>query len=352
MVRYIPGLNGIRAIAVFFVIFSHRFPRGHFVHVFPLGKYGVDVFFVLSGFLISRSLFFQINNDKNIPLSNLKIIKNFFIRRSLRIFPIYYLLLFFMYMTGGIIGNQFRANIYWYVFYGANYLNYKENRWFGALAHLWSLSVEEQFYIFWPLILLLFFKNRIFSLICLLIFVGTCYPFFYSEMSSILTLACINAFGIGALLAYVEIIRPDYEVLLVKTLKIIFFPTLLLICFHNTLIIIPYFSERLAISIVAIAVIVQCRYSPKSTLVNAVLENKILNFIGIISYGIYLYHNIIPKYWVWVIQKTGTMTPASIGDFSYVEFFIQTSFIIGVSYLSWIIVEKPMLQLKEKIKYF
>ncbi|MBP2283041.1 peptidoglycan/LPS O-acetylase OafA/YrhL [Flavobacterium sp. CG_23.5] len=349
MIKYIPGLNGIRAIAVFLVILSHRFPVGHIVHVFPLGNYGVDFFFVLSGFLISRSLLFQISNKEN-RIPHLKILKRFFIRRCLRIFPIYYLLLLFMYLTGGIIGNQFRENILWYVFYGANHLNYNENRWFGSLAHLWSLSVEEQFYIFWPLLLLFVFKKRILLLIELLIIVGTCAPFLYNGLGNILTISCVNAFGIGALLAYVEIIRPDYEILFVKISKLIFLPLVLLVCIHNTVAAIPYFSERLAISLLAVTIIGSCRYSTKNTLVTYILGNKVLNFIGIISYGIYLYHNIVPKYWVWGLQKMSWVTPASINKFSYLEFIIQTSFIIGISYLSWIIVEKPILRLKEKIK--
>lgn len=350
MVKYIPGLNGIRAIAVFFVIFSHRFPKDHFVHVFPLGNYGVDIFFVLSGFLISRSLFFQISDDNNILESKFEIIKKFFIRRCLRIFPIYYLLLLFMFLTDGIVGNQFRTNILWYVFYCANYLNYYQNKWFGSLAHFWSLSVEEQFYIFWPILLLFIFKKRIFILICLLIIIGTIFPFFNIGKTNILTLSCINAFGIGALLAYIEIIKPAYKILFIKILKIIFLPILLLVCINHTVFSVPYFSERLAISILAVSIIGYCLYKSENILVTHVLGNKVLNFIGIISYGIYLYHNIVPKYWVWGMKKIGWVTPASIYKFSYLEILIQTMFLIGISYISWILVEKPISRLKEKIE--
>lgn len=346
MVKYIPGLNGIRAIAVLFVIISHRFPIDHFIHAFPLGNYGVDIFFVLSGFLISRSLFYRIVIES---ASNGKIIKSFFIRRCLRIFPIYYLLLSFLYLTSGIIGNQFRENFLWYFLYCANYLNFYNGKWYGALAHFWSLSVEEQFYIFWPILLLFVFKKRIFNLIVLLILVGTIYPFFLTGNAGQLTLSCLNALGVGALLAYVEIVNPKYKILFNKTLKILFAPVLFLICINRLVILIPFFSERLAISILAVSIIAYCRYNSKNFIVIKVLGNKALNFIGIISYGIYLYHNIVPKYWVWGVKKIGWVTPASIYKFSYLEFLTQTVFIIVISYLSWIIVEKPILRLKAKV---
>lgn len=351
MKKYITGLNGLRAIAVLFVIISHRFPKFHFTRSFPLGNYGVDIFFVLSGFLISRILFLQIENSRNGKSSNYIIIKNFILRRAIRIFPLYYSLIFFLYFTKGIIGDKIRDNFLWYFFYCANYLNYTENRWFGGLAHLWSLSVEEQFYIVWPLLLVIVFKNRILILIILAICIGTIYPFFItSEFAKVLTLGCINTFGIGALLAYVEIYKPKHKHLFMKISSILFIPILILICYHNLIVNILFFSERLAISIIAIHIIATCLWKPESYIVSKILSNKVLNFIGVISYGIYLFHNIVPKYWIWALTKLDCETPATHYEFSYLEFIIQTTFIIGLSYLSWILFEKPILKLKEYVK--
>ena len=350
MNKYITGLNGIRAIAVFFVIISHRFPLDHSIRSFPIGNYGVDIFFVLSGFLISRILISQIKNAQIEKLTNYTIIKKFILRRALRIFPLYYALLFFMFFTKGIIGNNFRENFLWYFFYCANYLNYYEDKWFGALAHLWSLSVEEQFYIVWPILLVVVFKNRILSLIILAIFIGTIYPFFFTGIVKVLTLGCINTFGIGALLAYVEIYKPEHKLLFMKISRMLFIPILILICYHNLIMKIDYFSERLAISIITIHIIATCLWKPENFIVSRILSNKVLNFIGIISYGIYLFHNIVPRYWIWALRRLDYVTPATLYKFSYLEFIIQTTFIIGLSYLSWILFEKPILKLKERIK--
>lgn len=348
MKNYIIGLNGIRAIAVFFVIISHRFPVKHFLNSFPLGSYGVDVFFVLSGFLISRGLFFQLKLSEGNFHSNFQILKNFFLKRCLRIFPVYYTLLLFLFLTKGIIGNNFRENILWYVFYGANYLNYIQNKWFGALAHLWSLSVEEQFYVFFPILLIFIFRKRILLLLLIFIIIGTLYPFFISGNSSILTLSCINAFGIGGLLAYIEIYKKDLIFNFYRCTLFLSVPILLLIIIHNLFIKIPFFPERLTVSVLAIFVITFCLLKPNSFVVSKILNNRFLNFIGIISYGVYLYHNIVPKYWNFVLFKL--KINFNNYQFSYIEFLLQTSFIIFLSYCSWILLEKPILNLKKYIK--
>lgn len=345
MKKHIIGLNGIRAIAVFLVIISHRFPENHFLKSFPIGSYGVDIFFVLSGFLISRGLFFQIKSGE---IKNGQMLKNFFFKRCLRIFPVYYTLLLFLYLTKGIIGNNFRENILWYVFYGANYLNYFQNKWFGVLAHLWSLSVEEQFYVFFPILLLFIFRKRILLLLAIFIIVGTLYPFFVNGNSGILTLSCINAFGIGGLLAYVEIYKNSFVFSFYKYSLFLSIPILLLLIVHNLYNTIPFFPERLAISIIAIFIITQCLIKPNSFGVNKILGNSFLNFIGIISYGIYLYHNIVPKYWNFVLHKL--KIDFNNFQFSYLEFFLQTSIIIVLSYFSWILLEKPILNFKKYIK--
>ena len=255
-----------------------------------------------------------------------------------------------MYFTKGIIGSNFRENFSWYFFYGANYLNYYQNKWFGALGHLWSLSVEEQFYIVWPLLLVLVFRKRLLILITLAIFIGTIYPLFFTGITKVLTLSCINSFGIGALLAFVEIYKPEQKQLFLKISGILFIPFLILITYHNLVATIPYFSERSAISIIAIHIIAICLWKSESYMVSKILSNKVLNFIGIISYGIYLFHNIVPKYLSWALMKLGYETPESPMEFSYLGFTIQTLLIIGISYLSWIAFEKPILKWKDNIK--
>jgi peptidoglycan/LPS O-acetylase OafA/YrhL len=153
---YVRQLDGIRAVAVLLVIVSHWFP-GDVVGKFGFGAIGVDIFFVLSGFLITRILIverlnFEINPSTH---SRLKAIRNFMVRRSLRIFPIYYLLLVLLILFKDQFPNPVSLDWKWYFFYLQNILFYINKTWPGGkLSHLWSLAVEEQFYLFWPWIIL------------------------------------------------------------------------------------------------------------------------------------------------------------------------------------------------------
>lgn len=349
MIKHISGLNGIRAIAVLMVIVYHRFPSDHFLKIMPIGHFGVDIFFVLSGYLISRILINGVTKIENNTATAFQLIKSFVIRRSLRIFPIYYLLLFILYINDGIVGNSFRENFLWYFFYGSNFLVYFEGKWFGCLAHLWSLAVEEQFYLVWPFLVLVLFRNRILSLLTLTIIVGTLSPLFIDGITYVLTISCINAFGIGALLAYVELRRPEWQTAFVKTVNVLAVLSLVLIFVHYFVSPLPVYSDRLLVSLVAVALIAYCRFNQQSYLVTRILENKMLSFIGLISYGVYLYHNVFPRYWTAILSRLHIETLATQGQFSYIEFVIQTGFVILVSYLSWILIEKPIAKWKDKI---
>ncbi|MCD8538994.1 MAG: acyltransferase, partial [Leadbetterella sp.] len=90
--QYIKSLDAIRAFAVILVIISHWVPYAS-VQKLSLGEVGVNIFFVLSGFLISRNLLAERKQNGESTKAKFKDLKNFVIRRALRIFPIYYLLL-------------------------------------------------------------------------------------------------------------------------------------------------------------------------------------------------------------------------------------------------------------------
>ncbi|WP_259070305.1 acyltransferase family protein [Mucilaginibacter sp. X4EP1] len=178
MSKYIPSLNGLRAISISIVILYHLyynnfFPKNNIVlkaagNVLFNGSLGVNIFFVISGFLITTLLL--IENEQNGSIS----LKKFYIRRVLRIFPGYYFLL----LVYAIL--QF-----------SGYLHFDRINWFSNITytkqffmdethesgHLWSLSVEEVFYLIWPFIFIKFNTNRV-KIIWSLIIVITTARFF------------------------------------------------------------------------------------------------------------------------------------------------------------------------------
>jgi peptidoglycan/LPS O-acetylase OafA/YrhL len=158
--KYRPDIDGLRAIAVLAVVFFHSFPDW-----FKSGFIGVDIFFVISGFLISRIILEGL--DKN----NFSFI-TFYVRRINRIFPSLLLVLFACFLLGWFVllsdeYKQLGKHIAAGAGFIANFVFIDENSYFGnaaetkPLLHLWSLGIEEQFYIFWPLFLYLLYKLRL-----------------------------------------------------------------------------------------------------------------------------------------------------------------------------------------------
>lgn len=160
---YMPQLDSLRALAVFAVLIHHWAPG--FLGFHPWGDLGVRCFFVLSGFLITGILLRARTTVESGRSSVGWQLRQFYIRRSLRIFPIYYLTL----IGGVFLGmHVLRETFWWHAGYGSNIYFALRGKWQGYLSHLWSLSVEEQFYLLWPALMFLVPRHR------LLNFFGVC----------------------------------------------------------------------------------------------------------------------------------------------------------------------------------
>lgn len=146
---YIPALDGIRAIAITLVVAFHAtgWPYG--------GPYGVDIFFVLSGFLITTLLLEQRTRDGHISLGR------FYARRARRLFPAVAVMLAAYLIYGAVQGRDLLSHVIDYgLYYGNIYFVASHFNDPTGLGHLWSLAEEEQFYLLWPLILLLIVRAR------------------------------------------------------------------------------------------------------------------------------------------------------------------------------------------------
>lgn len=163
--RYAPGLDGIRALAVF-AVFAYHIGTTSSSVVLPGGFLGVDLFFVLSGYLITSLLMVEASQRGTIS------IKQFYIRRARRLLPALFSLLLVIGAAGALWLPQqaarLRGDLVAALTYVTNWWLIAENSsYFGAggdrpalLTHLWSLAVEEQYYLVWPLVLIIFAKLR------------------------------------------------------------------------------------------------------------------------------------------------------------------------------------------------
>ncbi len=159
-----PALDGVRGLAVLMVLLDHfvgdMLPPTNsvervIVYVTAYGAYGVDLFFVLSGFLITGILYDA--RDKT------SYFRNFYMRRFLRIFPLYYGVLALLFFVAPLIPLLQGATLdylverqAWAWLYGVNIYTAIRGEWaLSFINHFWSLSVEEQFYLFWPLVVYL-----------------------------------------------------------------------------------------------------------------------------------------------------------------------------------------------------
>jgi peptidoglycan/LPS O-acetylase OafA/YrhL len=149
---YVPELDGVRGVAILFVLGNHA-PLGRFSSLLPGGFVGVDIFFVLSGFLITTLLVEEFDRTGSISQ------RQFYMRRALRLGPaliamlvVYCLFSFAAYDKTRAQRNCINSLIA--LFYASNWVRIFSRNQLGHLAHTWSLSAEEQFYLLWPIILL------------------------------------------------------------------------------------------------------------------------------------------------------------------------------------------------------
>ena len=206
---HIPNLDGLRGIAALMIMAFHWHqlslaPRGTFLtslgHFATVGQTGVDLFFVLSGFLITRILINSRHDNRYF--------RNFYTRRALRIFPLYYgFLLFYYAILSSTYLAEHRSSAWWLLLYGENIrLTFGDSQ-LVSLTHFWTLAVEEHFYLFWPFVIHRLPKSRIshavlialgISLVTRALMLKAGYTVFY------FTPCRLDGFAIGAFVASLE----------------------------------------------------------------------------------------------------------------------------------------------------
>ncbi len=349
---FYPQLDSLRAIAVLLVIISHWFAQEHFLNRYTAnGILGVTLFFVLSGFLITGIL---LKSKAKVETGGSagQAFKIFYIRRSLRIFPVYYLLLFVL-----LVFNlaSVRDSFWWHFFYGSNFYFWFKDAVEGTLSHFWSLAVEEQFYLVWPAVILFTGRRYLSSVLVTGILIGVMFRLQVvstsSDVARLLMPGSLDSFCIGGLLAYGRNTDKNWYGFYLRWQNFFILAAFSLLMVVHT----PAFMSLpaaqfsalylLLISIAFGIIINRVAYTVNTPVFKQLLNNRLLLYIGKISYGIYLFHNFIPFFYG--LEISGI--PASLS--LYVIQFLRLLTVVAIASVSWFFVEKPVLQLKKRFEF-
>lgn len=339
---YLHSLNGIRGIAIILVVMSHlSLSRSSIYYTVFNGQLGVDFFFVLSGYLITTLCL------KEKVLTGELSLKNFYIRRVLRIFPVAYLylavvLVLNLWLKLKIPAFQFLGA----AFYILNLSYFRRNNLRAPLGHYWSLATEEQFYLVFPFLIKKSFKAFVYSvlfivmvlpLICTLqefynpINTGILYAFTHIAIK-------FQAIAVGCFFSVLSFKIKNYSSVIscfklygnLVALFLIFF--LRLDFFYS----IRAVYVNLFISML-IAYFITSNIKPANDIVFKILNTKLLSFLGVLSYSIYIWQQLF-----------------TFGDPSFARitmtFPYNVIFILIISTLSYYLYERRFLKLKTRFK--
>lgn len=341
--KKIEQIDSLRAICALLVIFSHFIPEYNLGH-FNSGRIGVNIFFTISGFLITSILLEQ----KDAVQNKLIIIKNFIIKRALRLFPVYYLLIFFFFFLQAVFHlyawNPGEA-IYYFT-YTQNFLFYLNGMRGVQLNHTWSLAIEEQFYLIWPWLVIYipnkyFYKALVVSILALIIV--KYFMLYQDRLNAVnfLTIFKFDTLGGGALIALLLKQKKETLLLVINKIKNQLIIISIAIIVSADFFKVSQMLYSMALLILSVSLVIGCYYNFTGVF-GKLLDNKKMKYLGAISYGLYLYHKPIP-YFINLITRYFSI---SINSVILLLFSLLLTFII--SYLSYHLIEKRFLSIKEK----
>ena len=295
LARYVPQLDGLRAVAVLGVLCDHFAVRTP--DWLPWGQMGVRFFFILSGFFATLSLWRAKERMEATSGSVWGVVKDYYAKRLLRIGPAYYLTV----LAGAFILGipELRANLLWHLSFLSNVFIVKLGYWPLAVSHFWSLSVQEQFYLIWPWLVLLL-PRAWFLIVCLLLipmaqmFCGVLILLDAPPVARwVLLPGCIDAFAYGALGAHLVQIAGAEKVFSGKRSWGVFGVALVFLIFGIVLRYEPEHSTALGFvemfeGVFLVWMLAAVYFS--SGMMARLLGSPPLVAIGKISFGLYIYH--------------------------------------------------------------
>lgn len=350
--KYLPQLDGLRAFAVFLVCLHHWTEIGG-----ELGIIGVQIFFVLSGFLITGILLREKSavdsGEQTVGFS----LRQFYIRRFLRIFPLYYFCLALFVVLDEFDAREVGA---WHALYLSNVFFFLNGRFSDPFshyfAHFWSLAVEEQFYLFWPLLVLCVPIARLGYVIAAMILVAPIskaliYASGGTEFAShsVLLVSNLDTLGLGALAAWWQhtgretppgLVRPSRWLVPVSVAII----ALLRVGTRTEWL---FLLDSLAVAVVGLYLVLSAAEG-FTGLAGRILSNGVMVYLGRISYGLYIWHMFAPPFLRNILAAFGLPESWNTG---LIGFSLMTLWTVAAASLTWFTFERPLNELKKFFPY-
>jgi peptidoglycan/LPS O-acetylase OafA/YrhL len=340
----VPELDALRGIACLVILVYHFQPRA-----MPFGWASVDMFFVLSGYLIT-GIILKYRGSAGFLL-------NFYARRGLRIWPIYYLVVLTIAAIGPFLPQPTNpAGLPYYLTYTQNIQLYWSGRvpeFSPYLAHLWTLAIEEQFYILWPALLCLVGVRRVVPLALLVVAASVAAR--AQGFDSWLLLARSDGFALGGILAAI-LAKPSITQTRVFRLTLLFRLLLAVSLAYLAVVVLrgelPTFGrppKGAALSVLGlnalffsiVGLVVLNAGNPRLNW----LRNRRLCRIGTISYGLYMYHFVV----LMLVSDIARALGRRGKPFWMDVLMMILTFVLAR--LSWRFIEQPLLNLKDRFAY-
>ena len=348
-----PQLDGLRAFAVAAVAISHWTPN-FLVGIVPWGT-GVQLFFVLSGFLITGILLRSRPSESGVTIKTA--LRVFYTRRVLRIFPLYYGVLAFCLLLG--VGPIYETWP-WHVSYLSN-IYYAVHGHADALAdpylHFWSLSVEEQFYLLWPLVALVAPRRSLLILLYSCIIGSMAFRVGIAHLAPgiasirYLTPSCLDALAVGGLVAYAKHYNGELGMrrtaLGLASVGIIGLVVSVVLLGRD---IGSEDAHRIGHTFLVVfyGFIVAQAAIGFGSLPGRLLNLRPVRYLGRISYGLYVYHYFAPVAIAAFARQAGL---EAAFQKQWMALSAYALFTVVVSMLSWHLYEFPILKLKRRFGY-